>query len=145
MATSGYNAYRHVDIQTASQEKLIVMLFNGAIKRASDAKKAMAEQDIAKTHEHLTRAQDIIAELRSALNMETGEVAQNLDRVYEYLYHLLVAANVNKTPETIDECVRHLERLRDTWQELFDSMAQGETDTPAAHNQHGHTIMNFEG
>lgn len=145
MSGPGYDAYRKVDVETASQEKLIVMLLTGAMKFAREAKQSMAAGDIGETHTFLVKAQDILSELRSALNMDAGEVAQNLDRVYEYLHHLLVSANVEKRPEPIDECVRHLEGLRATWQEAFDHVAQNEDGATATHNQHGHTIMNVEG
>ena len=88
------NAYTRVDVETASQGKLIVMLFNGAIKRAEEAKRQLDKGDRQSVHNNLVRAQDIIAELRGALNMKAGEIAVNLDRIYEYFQHLLISATV---------------------------------------------------
>jgi len=140
-------AYTKVDIETASQGKLIVMLFNGAIKRAEEAKRQMERNKFEGVHNNLIRAQDIIAELRGALNMKAGPIAANLDRIYEYFQHLLITANIRKEATPIDECVTLMTTMRDTWQELFDTLAKEtppETKAPAI-NQHGAALLNLQG
>jgi len=145
-SSAAYNAYKRVDIETASQGKLIVMLLNGAILRAEEAKKHMASARPEKVHECLIRAQDIVAELRSALNMGAGEVAANLDRSYEYFQHLLIQANVRKEPGPIDECVNLMITIRDTWEEVFAKVTQEEGPAPEPQiNRHGAAVMNLEG
>ena len=143
---SPIRAYRRVNVQTASQGKLIVMMFNGAIQRAEEAKRAIASGDRNVSHQSLLVAQDIISELRSALNMNTGELSENLDRTYEYMHHLLVTANIKKDTAPLDECIKHMASMRDTWSELFEQVAKDEVaDTPPAINQHGASVMNLEG
>ena len=145
-SSAAYNAYKRVDIETASQGKLIVMLLNGAILKAEEAKKHMAAWRPEKVHDCLIRAQDIVAELRSALNMGAGEVATNLDRSYEYFQHLLIMANVRKDPGPIDECVVLMTTIRETWEEVFSKLAQEEGPTPEPQiNRHGAAVMNLEG
>ena len=144
--TASHNAYRRVDVETASQGKLIVMLLNGAIQRAEEAKRLILKKNASEAHANLLRAQDIIAELRGALNMAAGEVAVNLDRTYEYFYHLLVMANVRKDTEPIDQCVELMTGIRDTWAELFDRIARETPTTEApAINRHGAALMNLKG
>lgn len=143
-----YNAYKRVDIETASQGKLIVMLFNGAIVRAQEAHKALTAGDTNAAHQKLLRAQDIVAELRSALNMDAGPLAQNLDSVYEYVHHLLVQANVKKQTKPIDQAVLVLTEMRETWRELFEKVAAEECTgaaVPPRINQHGASVLNCEG
>jgi len=142
-----YQAYRKVDIETASQGKLIVMLFNGAIQRAEEAKRMIEKGRIDGVHNNLVRAQEIIAELRNALNMQMGgDIAQNLDRLYEYFQHLLIKANIRKNTEPIDECIGFMVSLRNTWQELFATLAKDQpVKTPVAINQHGAGIINVQG
>lgn len=144
---AGYRAYTKVDVETASQGKLIVMLFNGAIQRAEEAKRQLARGKIEGVHNNLVRAQEIVAELRGALNMQAGgEIAANLDRVYEYCQHLLITANLRKDATPIDECVEALTSMRDTWQELFKNLVKGqETVTPVPINQHGDSALNMQG
>lgn len=142
-ASANIGAYRQVDVETTSQGKLIVMLFNGAIQRAEEAKRQIQKGKADGVHNNLIRAQDIIAELRGALNMQTGEVARNLDRIYEYCQHLLVKANIRKGIEPIDDCLAHLTSLRDTWSELFAATAkEGGVAEARPINQHGASILN---
>lgn len=146
--TAGYGTYKQVDVETASQGKLIVMLFNGAIQRTEEAKRQMAKRNNQAVHNNLIRAQDIIAELRGALNMQAGEIARSLDLSYEYFQHLLIRANVEKKDEPIDECVRLMTGMRDTWQELFANLAkeaEAKVPKPPPINQHGSSFMNVQG
>ena len=146
MSGAGSAAYRRVEIETASPAKLVVMLYNGAIRDSEEARAALAEKDGARAHRHLLRAQDIVTELRSALDMGAGEISQNLDRVYDYLYRLLVRANVQKDTAPVEECIAHLRGLRDAWEDVFLRVAREEGGAAGAtHNQHGHSVLNFEG
>jgi flagellar protein FliS len=144
-SAASYSAYRKVDVETASQGKLVVMLFNGAIQRAEEAKRQLTKGKCDAVHNNLVRAQDIVAELRGALNMNAGPVADNLDRVYEYFQHLLVAANIRKEPGPIDECIDLMTTIRNTWQELFDNLSKEEKPHAPAVNQHGSAIINVQG
>ena len=65
MSATGYTTYQKVDVETASQGKLIVMLFDGAIRRAEEAKRQMGKGKLSSAHNNLVRAQEIIAVLAS--------------------------------------------------------------------------------
>ncbi len=119
MAFNSYGAYKKVNVETASQGKLVVLLFNGAIQRASQAKAKIQSGRLPDAHNDLIRAQDIINELRKSLDLKTGPLACQIDRIYEYFHHLLVQANLHKDTSYIDECVALLSDMRDTWQEAF--------------------------
>lgn len=142
------NAYKKVDVETASQEKLVILLFNGAIQRAKEAKALIqeAQMDVQKIHDNLVRTQDIVTELRAALDMSTGEVAQNLNSLYEYCTHLLVQANIKKETKFIDESVDLMIQMRDMWKEAFDLVGRENAEAAAPKlNQHGSTLINLEG
>ncbi|MFP4192408.1 MAG: flagellar export chaperone FliS, partial [Candidatus Hydrogenedentota bacterium] len=120
-----HGTYQKVAVETASQGKLIVMLFNGAVQRTKQAERFLAEGGKpADIHNNLIRAQEIIAELRSALDLSQGEVAHNLNRIYKYIHDQLIQANLKKDPEIMAECIEHLETLRDTWQEVYELQQQ---------------------
>ncbi len=138
-----YHSYKQVDVETASQGKLVVMLFDGAIQRAETAKRAMQSGDIQSVHASLVRAQDIIAELRAALDPSAGEFVQNVDRVYEYLAHLLIRANIEKSPAHIDEFVQHAGAMRDTWDEAFGQVERKRSVDAAPHQPR--PMMNLQG
>jgi len=142
-----YDQYTKVDVETASQGKLIIMLFNGAIKRAEEAKRQLVKNSNQGVHNNLIRSQDIVAELRGALNMKAGPIASNLDRIYEYFQHLLISANIKKDPEPINECVELMTAMRDTWQDLFNDLSKDEGPVPAdkpSINQHGSSFLNIQ-
>ena len=144
-SAAGYGAYRRVDVETTSQGKLIIMLFNGAIQRAEEAKRQIEKGRIQNVHNNLIRAQDIIAELRSALNMSTGEIARNLDRIYEYFQHLLVMGNIRKDAAPIADCIEMMITMRDTWRDVFASVGNEEAAPPPELNRHGSSLMNIRG
>ena len=142
---SGYQAYKRVDIETASQGKLIVMLFNGAIQRAEEAKRQLEKQDLQGAHNNLLHAQDIVAEVRGALNMETGQIAHNLDRVYEYFQHLLIEANVRKDPGPIHTCIELMTSIRDTWEDVFRRAAAEAGPGPRRPDERPNGMINVQG
>ncbi len=145
-SASNLGAYTKVDVETASQGKLIVMLFNGAIKRAEEAKRQLEHGSTEAVHNNLIRAQDILAELRGALNMKAGPIARDLDRLYEYFQHLLIQSNINKSVDGITECVELMTDMRDTWHELFETLAKEKSSAKApAINQHGAAMLNLQG
>ena len=142
---ASYSAYKRVDVETASQGKLVVMLFNGAIQRAEEAKRQLSKGRTEGVHNNLIRAQDIVAELRSALNM-TVSVSRQLDRIYEYMQHLLIKANIRKDCAPLEEVIDHLVTMRDTWQEAFAQAASGKpAQGPIEVNLHGSKLINVEG
>lgn len=144
-AAAQYDAYKRVDVETASQGKLIVMLFNGAIQRAEEAKRQLAKGRTEGVHTNLLRAQDIVAELRSALDMKVA-IAKQLDRIYEYFQHLLIKANIRKDDAPLDEAISHLTAMRNTWQEAFAAATNdASANEPRPINTHGAALINVQG
>jgi len=145
ITAASHNAYKRVDVETASQGKLIVMLFNGAIQRAEEARRQIEKGRSDAVHNNLVRAQAIIGELRGALNMSAGELAYNLDRSYEYMQYLLIQANLRKEAAPIVECIEHMSQMRDGWQELFERVRHEKVDRAPQMNLHGASLINVKG
>ena len=124
---SAYNPYRKQaeqykknQIETATPEEILLMLYDGAIRFLVISRKAMEDKDIEKSHNHLIKAQHIVAEFMNSLDMEIGgEMATNLYRLYEYLHYRLVQANIKKDVAMIDEVLDHLRSLKTTWEEAI--------------------------
>lgn len=113
------NAYKTNEVMTASPKKLVIMLYEGAVKFLKLAKLSMSDGNIEKTHQSIVKAQNILTELMSTLNFEEGgDIAKNLMALYEYMYQKTIRANVEKNPEHLDEVITFLEDLRDTWNQL---------------------------
>lgn len=118
MSVNAYQMYKKTQVSTASQGDLLLMLFDGAIRFANQGRQAIAEQDMEQANVKLLRAQDIVTELMISLDLDQGEIAENLYQLYSFIYELLVEANIKKDVNLIDQAVRFLTELRDTWRQV---------------------------
>ena len=118
MATNAYQKYKNTQIETANQEKLLIMMYNGAIKFSKQAKEAINRNDYEAVNNSLVRTQAILLELQATLDHQKGgEIAENLDALYDYMKRRLTDANVDKEKEPIDEVIDMLNELKETWVE----------------------------
>ncbi|MGM0370460.1 MAG: flagellar export chaperone FliS, partial [Bacillota bacterium] len=86
MPNNPYQKYKKTQVETADQGKLLLMLYDGAIKFSKAARKGMEEEDYEMVNNKLNRVQAIITELQTTLDMEKGkEIAENLDMLYDYM------------------------------------------------------------
>ncbi|AGB42140.1 flagellar biosynthetic protein FliS [Halobacteroides halobius DSM 5150] len=118
MANNPYQQYKNTQVQTANQEKLLLMLYDGAIKFTRSGKKGVEKEDKDLANNALNRAQSIISELRATLDSDKGgEIAESLDALYEYMNYQLVQANIKKEVEPLEEVLEMLGELKETWVE----------------------------
>lgn len=115
---SGYAQYNNSKILTASPAELTLMLYEGAIKFCNIAVMAIEQGDMMKAHTNIVKAENIIVEFQSTLNHKYP-VAEDFDRVYNYIYGRLVEANIKKDKEILEEALGHLRTMRDTWKEVM--------------------------
>lgn len=114
------NQYKQTAVTTASKEQILIMLYDGAIKFLNKAKLAFEKNDIQEIHNNISGAQRIITEFQSTLDMEHGgKFAQEMFSLYEYLNNRLFTANIKKRIDYVDEVLKHLVELRDTWKEAI--------------------------
>ena len=84
------NAYRKASVNTLDQQKLIIMLYDGAIKNSGFAIQHMEKKEVEKAPIALVKAKNIVSELMASLNMEKGgDVAKNLKSLYAYMFRQL--------------------------------------------------------
>jgi flagellar protein FliS len=118
--------YKKLQIESASPGRLIVLLYDAAVdflKKAVEVYEQKPDDWIEQFHNSLIGAQNIITELLVALDMEQGgEVAQNLFKLYEYMNHELVEANMQKKVEPVNAVIELLETLRVAWVEVQDAV-----------------------
>lgn len=112
------NAYQRNAIMTASPAELTLMLYDGAIKFCNIAILAIEKKDYMKANENLKKAQAIITELRVTLDRKY-EVWKDFDRVYDFIYHALIEANIKKDVDVVETALRHIREMRDTWKEVM--------------------------
>ena len=113
-----YAQYQNSRILTASPAELTLMLYEGAIKFCNIAVAAIEKKDMQKAHANIMKAERIINHLRITLDMKYP-VAQDFERIYEYLDRRLVYANMKKDTEILEEVLMHLRSVRDTWKEVM--------------------------
>lgn len=113
-----YQQYKQNSVMTAPPGELTLMLYNGAIKFCMQAEEAIEKKDINASHKFLTKAQDIIFELKITLNMKYP-IAKEMAALYEYIGELLVEANMKKDITKVTEAKELIKEFRDTWQEML--------------------------
>lgn len=106
----------HVQAVDASPHRLIQMLMEGGLTRIAQARGAMERQQTAMKGELIGKAIGIIGGLRDGLNLKQGgEVAANLDRLYEYMVNRLLEANVQNDMAPLDEVAGLLRNVKSGW------------------------------
>lgn len=118
LAKQGYAAYANSKVATASPAELTLMLYDGAIKFCNLAIGAIQDNNIVKAHTNIMKVENIIAEFRGTLNHKY-ETAKDFEEVYVYLERRLKEANVKKDAEILEEVLKHLRTMRDTWKEVM--------------------------
>ena len=112
--------YQQVNTQTsvvdADPHRLIQLLLDGALERLSIAKNRINAVDYEAKNNHLNKAIEIVGGLRSFLDLEKGgEIATNLEALYDYIERRLFEANVRNDLSMIDECGKLLREVKQGW------------------------------
>jgi flagellar secretion chaperone FliS len=108
-------AYRESAVLSASPERLVVMLYDGARRFLNQAAVAMREQHLELAHLKLRRAEDILLHLRETLDLEQGEVAVRLQTIYLFCQRHLRQARIDRDPVKIEQVIALLSGLREAW------------------------------
>lgn len=115
------SAYRQTTVKTAGQGKLIVMLYDEAIRQIDRAVELMQVKplNIESIHNALVKAQDVVTELMVALDFERGgEIARNLLSLYIYVNERLRDSNIKKVAPPALEARGIMAELRGAWAQL---------------------------
>lgn len=115
---NAYSKYANSKVMTATPAQLTLMLYDGAIKFCNKAIIAVEKDDVEQAHINIRKVENIIEEFRSTLDFKYP-VAKDFDNVYDYVYSRLVEANIKKDKEILEEVLKHLHTMRDTWEEVM--------------------------
>ena len=119
---NAYAQYNNNKVLTASPAELTLLLYEGAIKFCNIAIMGLEENNIQKTHDNIKKAQAIISELRVTLDHKYP-VWEDFDRVYDYIYRRLVEGNMSKEIDIIEDALKYIREMRDTWKEVMKKAA----------------------
>ena len=122
-ARAALNSYNDVHIkagaQGASSHRLVTMLFEGFLERVAQAKGAIQQQNIELRGTKINDASSILMGLKDSLDLERGgEVAQNLDALYDYVQRILLQAHMKTDEDLLDECGRLIAPVASAWREM---------------------------
>ena len=105
--------YQTSNITTATPEKLMILLFDGALQFLQKAKTAIAENNLKERSENIEGARKIIRELMRTIDLENGnDVAKKLFRLYNKMAMNLIKANVQRSSDKIDEVIVDITNIR---------------------------------
>lgn len=110
--------YKEANVKTTDRVKIISMLYDGAINYLRIAKEKMKEDDAAGKGYYIGKVTSIVGELSVSLNMEAGEIAQNMRRLYDFVLDRLLYANLKNDLKAFEEAERILDVLRVAWKEM---------------------------
>ncbi len=121
--TKNINHYRQVDNYTgvtdADPHQLVQMLLDGALGKLASVKGLMSHGEVKKKGETIGQAISIVGGLRTSLDMSGGgEVAANLDDIYEYIERRLLQANLNNDIAIVDESIGLLREIKLAWESI---------------------------
>lgn len=128
MYNQAYNAYKKASVKTASQAELVVLLYEGAVKKLTSASSKFTPDgklpvaNIESFSADVLRAQEIITELQVSLDMEKGgEIARNLMSLYLFFNDQLRSANIAKNKDKIDSVLNMMSQLTESWKQAAES------------------------
>jgi flagellar secretion chaperone FliS len=115
--------YQKGAVNGASPLRLVIMLYEGALRFMEAGKDAMGKGDLERQNQSLQKAQKIVMELMSCLDMEKGgEISKNLLALYTYVLNELIESNVKDDQAGIDRGIKIMSDLRESWIEIERSM-----------------------
>ena len=117
--------YLRMRVMTATPEQLQMMLYDGAIRFAEQARTALQEKNYEKTYNMISRVQKILTEMSSTLKHDVyPELCGKLAALYTYAYKKLIEANVDHKVESLEEAIDLLRYQRETWAMLLDQLGK---------------------
>lgn len=126
--SKGYGKYKKASVQSANQEKILLMLYEGAIRFIKQAKVACENNKIKEKGELIGRAYDIVMELATTLDFKVGgEIAVNLEQLYIYVLEELTRANITSNTKHLDNALSVLDKLYSGWVDAIEQVKKKES------------------
>lgn len=126
---AGYQKYKTTSVQSASKEKILLMLYEGAIRFMKQAIVAIEKKDIAARGTNVGRAFDIVMELNNTLNFEAGgELAKSLEQLYMFVTDQLTQANIKNDRVPLEHALKTMETLYSGWVEAVEKLKREEVE-----------------
>jgi len=158
MPSKNHQEYLKTRVMTASPEQLHLMLYDGAIRFADQARLALQEKRFEESFNLITKVEKIVMEMNSGLKDDVEpEVCKKMRALYLYCYDRLIAANIKHRIEPLDEAMKILRHMRETWvmlmEKLQDERARQQSSSPVydsgpnpdSQSEEVGSLVNFQG
>jgi flagellar protein FliS len=127
----GANQYKQTSIKTANRGQLLIMLYEAAIRNIKRAGAAIEKKDLVDKGTTIGKVHDIINELLNTLDFEAGgDIARDLERLYNFMIEQLVKANIENNIEALSVVQKLLENLLGAWRQAVIEVSKGVTPPP---------------
>lgn len=124
---SAHQKYKTTSIQSASREKILLLLYEGAIRFMKQALLAIDKKDIAERGMNIGRAFDIVNELNNTLNHEAGgDISKNLEQLYMFITDQLTKCNATGQKQPLEEALKIMETLYSGWVSAIEQIKRDE-------------------
>ena len=111
--------YIEADIKSISPEKMLVLLYEKMANDLLQARLAIAEHNRIRMADRITHSQQIITELRHALDHDIGgEISRNLESLYDFMFVEHLEILVDQDPKHIDNCLTVMAPLLEAWRQI---------------------------
>lgn len=118
---NAHTAYQSVQVTTTDRGRLLLMMYEGAIKFLRQSKAGLDANDIPKFCRFLSKAQAIISELMNTLDFEKGgTIARDLDRLYDFMLFYLTEANLYRDGKRITKVISLIDTIYSAYKEIID-------------------------
>ncbi len=124
---STMNIYQKQEIDGASKGKIVLFLLDGTLKFLRIACKSIDNADIEGAHNNIIKAENILFELMSTLNMDVKDISTNLMKLYDFMVWQLIEANKTKNKQLVEDVIKLIEPLRDAWKEVVEKESKKDT------------------
>jgi flagellar protein FliS len=141
-ALQQYNQVRaHIQTEGASSHRLIQILIDGAIEKIRLARIFIEKSDVTEKIRQINWALSIIDGLRQSLDMEKGgEIAANLEALYDYMQRRLIVANADNDPSILDEVAGLMLEIKSAWDAVPENISKESSEQTAEHPQNAVTL-----
>ena len=137
--------YQRTEVETATPEKVLILLYDGAIQFLNKALISIDEKNHAETYNNIVGAEHIILEFMNTLDFEQGgDFAVRLNALYQYFYNRLIEANMKKDKEIVKQVLDFLVDLRATWKQAINMTKPEASKAQPSENQDSIYVSNEE-
>lgn len=117
-----YKKYQKTQVTTASREKVLLMLYEGAIRFTKQANSAMEKGKIAEKGTYISKATAILSELMATLDFKAGgQLAVDLENLYVFMIDKLIEGNINNDPKCLADVENLLQTLYKAWKDVIEN------------------------